>query len=60
MKIDYENIHYNAQRLIDEYTGSPYEYADQSDDADHQRLVTLGYIRGIIEMAHAMEEVLKS
>ena len=60
VKITTDNIDYNATRLINDEIGSPYEYADQSDDADHQRLLTLGYIHGVLDMAKTMKEVLKA
>ena len=59
MRINTENIEYNALRMIDENT-APYEIADQSEDADHIRLITLGYIRGVLDMADTMKEVLKA
>lgn len=58
MKITTDNIDYNATRLIDEYMASPFEYAEQSDCADHQRVFTLGYIRGVLNMARTMKEVI--
>lgn len=58
MRITYENINYNALRLIDEVVGLPFEYADEGNDADHQRILTIGIIRGILDMAKAMKEVI--
>lgn len=58
MKITYENINYYALRLIDEVVGLPFEYADEGNDADHQRILTIGIVRGILDMAKAMREVL--
>ena len=59
MRITADNIEYNALRLIKENT-VPWEMAEQNDDSDHQRLLTLGYIEGVIAMADCMKEVLKS
>lgn len=59
MKIAIENIDYNALRLIDE-NSMPWECADSKDEYDHLRLVTSGYIRGVLDMANAMKEVLKA
>ena len=60
MKIDYSNIDYNVAHLIDQYVGCPIEYADQDDSSDHMRLISLGYIQGVIDMGKAMKEVLQS
>lgn len=60
MRINEENIDYNVQRLIDENVACPYEYSEQKDDSDHTRLITLGYIRGVIDMGNTMKEVLRS
>lgn len=59
MKILAENIDYNTVRLIDENT-DPWELSGQSDDMDNERLIMLGYIRGVLDMAKAMKEVLKA
>lgn len=59
MKITEECIDYNTIRLIDEDT-DPWELSGQSDDMDNERLIMLGYIRGVIDMAQAMKEVLKA
>lgn len=58
MKIDEACINHNALRLINEIVESPYEYGDQDESADHLRLLTLGEVRGVIEMAEAMKKVL--
>ena len=60
MKIDYESINHTAMMVIKEYIGSPYEYSESSDDADHSRLVTIGFIYGVTQLADALKEVLKS
>lgn len=59
MKITDDCIDYNTVRLIDEDT-DPWALSGQSDDMDNERLIMLGYIRGVIDMANAMKEVLKS
>ena len=59
MRITADNVEYNALRLIKENT-VPWEMAEQNDDSDHQRLLTLGYIEGVIAMADCMKEVLKT
>lgn len=60
MKITEDNIDYNVSRLIDKALGSPWEYAEQAEDSDHCRLLMLGYIRGMLDFAECMKEVLKS
>ena len=59
MKIDEACINHNAVRLINEIMGSPYEYGGQDESTDHLRLLTLGEVRGVLEMTEAMKEVLK-
>lgn len=59
MKITDDCIDYNTVRLIDEDT-DPWALSGQSDDMDNERLIMLGYIRGVIDMAQAMKEVLKA
>ena len=58
MKIDEACINHNAVKLISEIVGIPYEYGDQDETADHFRLMTLGAVRGVLDMAKAMKEVL--
>ena len=60
MKITEDNIDYNVARLIDKELGSPWEYAEQKDDADHTRLLMLGYIRGVLSLAEELKGVLKA
>ena len=60
MKIYEENINYNALRLIKEEIGCPYEYCDEDNNQDHMRLISLGFVQGVIAMADAMKEVLKA
>lgn len=59
MKITEDCINHNALLVIDMGIASPFEYADASEDADHIRLVTLGYIRGVLDLAKELKEVLK-
>lgn len=58
MKIDEACINHTALRLINEIVGIPYEYGDQDETADHCRLMTIGAVRGVLDMAAAMKEVL--
>lgn len=59
MKITTDCIDHNALLLIDD-NSIPWECADPKDEYDHHRLVTSGYIRGVLDMANAMKEVLKA
>ena len=62
MKIDTECINHNAVRLIKDLLESRYDLIEE-DKQDQERgylIMTLGEIAGIIEMADAMKEVLKT
>ena len=59
MRITADNIDYNAMRLIDENTRS-IELSEHSESEDNSRIANLGYIKGIIDMAKTMKEVLKA
>lgn len=59
MKIDETNINHTALRLINEIVESPYEYGNQDESADHFRLMTIGAVRGVLDMVEAMKKVLK-
>ena len=59
MKIDEACINHNAVKLINEIVGIPYEYGDQDESTDHLRLLTLGEVRGVLEMTEAMKKALK-
>lgn len=56
MKIDEENINHNAVRLIDELD----VWDLIGDDMHDYQVMTLGYIKGVTEMAKALKEVLKA
>ena len=58
MKIDEACINHTALRVINEIVGNPYEYGDQDESADHVRLMTLGAVSGVLDMAEAMKKVL--
>lgn len=45
-------------KLIDE-SNLPWEMYEANDDADHQRLISMGYNSGVLDMAKVMKEVLK-
>lgn len=59
MKITEDSINHNLALLIEEMVGLPFEYSEGTDDADHQRLITLGYVKGAIDFANRLKEVLK-
>lgn len=56
MKIDKECINYNMVRLIDAEVDCPNEYSD--DKYDHDRLITLGYIQGVLQLGEELKKVL--
>lgn len=56
MKIDNDSIMYNTIRLIKEAVGLPYEYLEDAE----QCKATIAAIYGILQMADAMDEVLKA
>ena len=60
MRIDQDNIYYNAQRLINECIDNPFMYAKNDVENDNIRLMMLGYIRGVLDFAKCMKEVLKA
>ena len=59
MRITTDNIDYNTVRIIKELTECLYDGIGGEDDRAWA-LMTLGKIRGVIEMADAMKEVLKA
>ena len=58
MKITEDNINNNLARTIEDMVGLPFEYSEESEDADHQRLITLGYVKGAIDLANNLKAVL--
>lgn len=59
MKIDEGQIDYSAIRTIEAIIASPYEYAKDQTNADNQRLLTLGAIRGVLDLANELKGVAK-
>lgn len=57
MKIDEASINHNALRLIDDIV--TWDLSGNEEMHDIQ-LMTLGYIKGITDMAEALKEVLKA
>lgn len=58
MKIDESTINHNAVRLIDDIVT---DFVDNNvtECNDDYKTITIGYIKGICDMANAMKEVLK-
>lgn len=59
MKIDESQIDFSTIRTIEAIIASPYEYADDDSDQDNQRLLTLGAIRGVLDLANELKGVAK-
>jgi len=66
MKIDEACINHNAVKLIDDILADPYSwcYTDESDAKKEETrncmLMAIGNIEGVIDMAKAMKEVLRT
>lgn len=65
MKIDESCINHNAVRLIDDIVDDPYYLCQCGDDKSVEQnlriaLMTIGEVTGVLMMANAMKEVLKS
>ena len=65
MKIDENCINHNALRLIDEILSDPYGLCyidgDKTDETNFRiAMVDMGTISGVLSMAKAMKEVLKT
>ena len=61
MRINEENINYNAVRMIKDLTESRYDMIMEATAEERGYfLMTIGEIAGVIEMADAMKEVLKA
>ena len=68
MKIATDNIDYNALRTVGELVDTLYELIQSKDSEDgyiygQERaylIATLGEIKGVIDMAQTMKEVLKA
>jgi hypothetical protein len=58
MKISEESINHNAVRLINEL--EMWDISGTADGEDGLRIMTLGYIKGVTELAKALKEVLKA
>lgn len=59
MKIDESGINHNAVRLIDDIVTDFVDNNLVECDSNYKE-ITIGYIKGICDMANVMKEVLKS
>lgn len=59
MKVDESCINHNALRLIEEIVTNAYDVSGGEVSDDHWRLMVLGEISGIIDLARALKEVLE-
>lgn len=59
MRITADSIDYNTVKLINDNM-DPWSLSADTDAVDNERLIILGYIQGVIDMASAMKEVLKA
>ena len=60
MRITEDNINYNTARLTKEIIEGYYDCLDEDNNVDHQRIAMIATIDGIILMAQAMKDVLRS
>lgn len=56
MKINESCINHNAVRLIRDQ--NPWEMSGETPGEDRLRIMTLGYMQGICDLADALKEVL--
>lgn len=59
MKIDSGQIDYSALRVIENIVGNPDEYSACASDQDNERLLVIGAIRGVLDLANELRTVLK-
>lgn len=61
MKIDEACINHNVVRIIDKIVVAPYMLLNENKDDRHDEiLIMYGEIKGALEMAKALKEVLKT
>ena len=48
-----------VSKVLDDGIGSVYEYANDGADSDHIRLVTLGWVQGVLCVSHAIKRELR-
>jgi len=60
MKIDEACINHNAVRIIDDIVSNVWEMSREDESEDHWRLMALGEICGIIDLAKSLKEVLEA
>ena len=60
MKIDEGCINHNVVRMIDRGVGNPAEYAyTETAVAEKEQMFSLGYVRGVLDLANELKRVLK-
>lgn len=59
MKIDENSINHNAVRLINDIVSGFVDTDSIECSSDRYKAITIGYVKGICDMANAMKEVLK-
>ena len=60
MKIDEACINHNVVRIIDDIVSNVWDMSGEDGSDDHWRLIALGEICGIIDLAKSLKEVLKA
>lgn len=56
MNIDKDVINQCVIKVIDGEVGTPWEYAEQDDTADHQRVMTLGFMAGVLTLGRELKK----
>ena len=56
MKIDEASINHNAVRLVRDL--NPWDMSGETDGEDRLRIMTLGYVQGVCDLADALKDVL--
>ena len=57
MKVTEDSVNHNALLLIEDAVGCPFEFTDEEDKTT--LIVSLSYIKGVLDMAKAMKEIIK-
>lgn len=58
MKIDEASINHNATLLVKDLI--VWDMCDRTDSDDNLRIMSLGYIQGVCDMAEQLKKVLKA
>lgn len=57
MKIDEASINHNVVRLVRDLL--PFDMAERTDSDDNLRIMSLGYVQGVCDLADELKKVLK-